>query len=128
MADRHDLARELVGLAQDDHSAAQALVDVRTVTDAIVVFHAQQAVEKALKAVLASVGVDYPFTHNIAFLLQRCEDAGASAPPSLAQADLLTPYGVAMRYDARSPVTLDRRTALGFAHAAVEWAEVFTHP
>lgn len=87
MADQHDLARELVGLAQDDHSATQAL-----------------------------------------FLLQRCEDAGASAPPSLAQADLLTPYGVAMCYDARSPVTLDRRTALGFAHAAVEWAEVFARP
>ena len=45
-----------------------------TVTDAIVGFHAQQAVEKAFKAVLAMVGAEFPFTHNIALLMQLCED------------------------------------------------------
>jgi HEPN domain-containing protein len=53
MADQHDLARQFLRLAQDDHVAARALLDVAAVSDAIVGFHAQQAVEKALKAVLA---------------------------------------------------------------------------
>ena len=92
------------------------------VSDAIVGFHAQQAVEKALKAVLSGRGAIFPFTHNIALLMQLCEDAGVVAPPSLADADLLTPYGVALRYGARSPGTVDRSTALGLAARAVAWA------
>jgi HEPN domain-containing protein len=54
MADQADLARELIGLAADDLTAARALVDVPAVSDAIVGFHAQQAAEKALKAALAA--------------------------------------------------------------------------
>lgn len=123
MADQRDLARELIALAQDDRAAAAALLEVGAVSDAIVCFHAQQAVEKALKAVLASRAADFPFTHNIALLMQLCDDAGAVLPSSLADADLLTPYGVALRYGARSPSTLDRRAALGLAAAALAWAE-----
>jgi hypothetical protein len=48
MADQADLARELLGLAADDLMAARALVDVPSVSDAIVGFHAQQAAEKTL--------------------------------------------------------------------------------
>ncbi|MCW2996123.1 MAG: hypothetical protein JWQ18_3618 [Conexibacter sp.] len=81
------------------------------VSDAIVGFHAQQAVEKALKAVLAGAGAGFPFTHNIAVLLQLCEDAGIGVPVPLDQVDLLTPLGVAERYGARSPGTVDRATA-----------------
>jgi HEPN domain-containing protein len=109
MADQHDLARELLDRAQDDHVAAQALLDVPAVSEAIVGFHAQQAVEKAFKAVLAHRGVTFPFTHNIGLLMTLIEDAGILDPPSLADVDLLTPYGVALRYGAKSPGTVDRR-------------------
>jgi HEPN domain-containing protein len=50
MADQSDLARELLELARDDRAAAAALLEVGAVSDAIVGFHAQQAVEKALKS------------------------------------------------------------------------------
>jgi HEPN domain-containing protein len=109
-ADQADLARELLGLAADDLTAARALVDVPSVSDAIVGFHAQQAAEKALKAALAATGPSFPFTHNVALLMQLCEDAGVELPVALAQLDLLTPYGVVGRYGARSPGTLDRAT------------------
>ena len=65
MADRHDLAQELLRLARDDYVAAEALLDVGAV--AIVGFHAQQAVEKALKAVLAEQAVSFPSTHTSAY-------------------------------------------------------------
>ena len=64
----------------------------------------------------------FPFTHNIGLLMTLVEDAGILAPPSLADADLLTPYGVALRYGAKSPGTVDRRTALELASTAVAWA------
>jgi HEPN domain-containing protein len=95
MADHRDLARDLMGLAEDDRAAAAALLDIAGVSDAIVAFHAQQAVEKSLKAVLASSGVDFPFTHNLAALFQLCEDSGVDVPAKLEEADLLTPYAVA---------------------------------
>jgi len=46
MADQQDLARELLTRAQDDERAAQALLPAGDVSDTIVGFHAQQAVEK----------------------------------------------------------------------------------
>ena len=122
MADRRDLARELIRLAQDDHAAAAALLDATTVSDAIVGFHAQQAVEKAFKAVLARAGADFPFTHNIGLLMQLLADAEIRLPESLATADLLTPYGVTLRYGTRSPGTTDRETAVSLATDAVGWA------
>jgi len=122
MADHRDLARELIGLAEDNRAAAAALLDIAGVSDAIVAFHAQQAVEKSLKAVLASGGVDFPFTHNLASLFQLCEDAGVDVPAELKEADLLTPYAVAARYGSKSPATVDRATALHFAAASVRWA------
>jgi len=123
MADQHDLARELIALAQDDRLAAEALLEVPAVSGAIVAYHAQQAVEKALKAVLASAGTDFPFTHNIALLMQLCEDVAGRLPVSLSDADLLTPYGVALRYSTRSPGTLERQTALSMAAEALAWAQ-----
>lgn len=61
-ATEDDVPSVLLGLACDDELAARALLPVKGVTDAIVGFHAQQAVEKSLKAVLAYRGVAFPHT------------------------------------------------------------------
>jgi HEPN domain-containing protein len=128
MAGPADLARELLGLADDDLVAARALLDVPGVTDAIVGFHAQQAAEKALKAALASADLEFPYTHNITTLMQLCDDAELTLPNELATVDLLTPYGVAGRYGARSPATVDRATALELAERAVSWSRAVVAP
>jgi HEPN domain-containing protein len=122
MADQVDLARELLVLAADDLTAATALADVAAVSDTIVGFHAQQAAEKALKAVLAAVGHDFPFTHNIGLLTQLCEDNGIALPAGLDALDVLTPYGVAGRYGARFAAPIDRATARDLAAQVVVWA------
>jgi HEPN domain-containing protein len=125
MAGQDDLARELLQLATDDLAAAEALVGIPSVSDAIVGFHAQQAAEKALKAALAVTEEDFPFTHNIAVLMQLCEDAGVPIPSVLERLDLLTPYGVTARYGVRSAGTVDRVTARDLAMEAVAWARSF---
>jgi hypothetical protein len=48
----------LLGLAADDELAARSLLPVEGITDAILGFHTQQAVEKATKAVLEHGGVE----------------------------------------------------------------------
>jgi HEPN domain-containing protein len=78
MADQHDLAEELLARASDDEAAVRALLDVESITDSIVGFHAQQAVEKALKSVLASRGVEFPFIHDLAALMELSDAAGAA--------------------------------------------------
>ena len=66
MGDERDLAVQLLRRAADDEAAAKALLSIKSVTDVIVGQHAQQGVEKAIKAVLASQDVEFPFIHDIA--------------------------------------------------------------
>lgn len=51
--------RLLLESARQDEKAVAALSPIRDIADAIVGFHAQQAVEKALKAVLSSAGIAF---------------------------------------------------------------------
>jgi HEPN domain-containing protein len=64
MATNGDLARRLLGAAQEDELAARSVLRVEGIADPIVGFHTHQAVEKAIKAVLAAKGTEFPFTHN----------------------------------------------------------------
>ena len=59
MSEPPDLPRLLLGLARDDEFAARSLLPVAGVADAILGFHSQQAVEKALKAALASREIEF---------------------------------------------------------------------
>lgn len=81
MASQHDLATTLLRLAAEDHAAAKTLLDADS-PPSIVGFHCQQAAEKALKAVLAVEGLDFPYTHDLGLLMQLCEDAGAALAAS----------------------------------------------
>ena len=92
-------------------------------SDAIVGFHAQQAVEKSLKAVLASSGIEFPYTHDLDGLAELCRRGGIDVPAKLADVDHLSPYGVQLRYGASRPSGLDRDQALRWAADAIAWAQ-----
>lgn len=113
----------MVGLARDDEFAARSLLDVDGVADAILGFHAQQAVEKSLKAALAFRAVDFPYTHDLDGLLELCQTNGLEVPPELEDVDRLSPYGVHMRYGTSHAARLDREQALLWATSAVQWAQ-----
>jgi HEPN domain-containing protein len=118
-----DLPGDLLSLAREDLAAAEALERAERVSDAPVGFHAQQAVEKALKAAVAGCGQDFPFTHDIGLLMQLCEDAGLELPADLAEADRLTPYAAAIRYGLGDPGAVSTSDALRWAALAIEWAD-----
>jgi HEPN domain-containing protein len=117
-----DLAHRLVGLAGDDELAARSLLPVEGVTDALLGFHAQQAVEKSLKAVLASRGVEFRFIHDLDYLSGLCSKSGVELPSTLDGMQKLTPFAVMERYGSEEPLSLDRDQALTWSAAVVEWA------
>ncbi|HEV3318703.1 MAG TPA: HEPN domain-containing protein [Solirubrobacteraceae bacterium] len=53
-----DLARRLLDAADNDELMARSLLPVEGVTDAGIGFHAQQAIEKSIKAILALQGIE----------------------------------------------------------------------
>jgi HEPN domain-containing protein len=57
--------RRWLSYAQEDLEAAEALVEQQTVVPRHICWLAQQAAEKALKAVLVFLGVEFPRRHDL---------------------------------------------------------------
>jgi HEPN domain-containing protein len=122
MATAIDLARQLLRVASDDEFAARSVLSIEGVTDAILGFHAQQAVEKAIKAVLVAKGIKFRFSHNLDYLRDLCSEAGIELPEALDGMENLTPFATAERYGSPAPAGLDREQALAWAAGALAWA------
>ena len=88
-------------------------------------FDAQQAAEKAVKAVLVLDGRRFPKTHDVGELLDLVAATGVAVPQEVLLAKRLTPYAVAGRYPGVSEDASeeDYREALATAEHAVQWAE-----
>ena len=84
-------------------------------------FHAQQAVEKSVKAVLTAWAIHFPKTHNL-FALFDLLPSGIPLPPDEEETARLTEYAAAARYPgSEEPVTGDEyREALRLAQGVVE--------
>ena len=121
--------REVAGLllqkAREDLSAAQVLVATEDQADHVIGFHLQQAVEKALKSVLAERAIEIPRTHDLGYLVELLGNFEVEIPEAVTSSDWLTPWGVLFRYDS-NPDTLDRDKGLEAATAAIELAERLT--
>jgi HEPN domain-containing protein len=88
-------------------------------------FDAQQAAEKAIKAVLISINVRFPYSHNLGQLLTLVEQAGLSVPNPVRQAAGLSDYAVQLRYPGFSEPVIwtEYEEAHATAEAVVRWAE-----
>lgn len=88
-------------------------------------FAAQQAAEKAIKAVLIHFDIDYPYTHDIARLLSLIEQTGQDVPDGVKAAAVLSDYAVESRYPGLAePITeAEYSEALALAGRLIGWAE-----
>jgi len=99
MKQPRDLAQRFLLLADRDVKTMTLLAGIEESEDEAVGFHAQQAVEKCLKAVLSLHQIPFRKTHDIGELIDLLSDAGKSVPPEANELDVLNPFAVTFRYD-----------------------------
>lgn len=88
-------------------------------------FHAQQAAEKALKAVYQRHGWRFRYIHDLKELLAGLREIGLVVPDDLEEATRLTSYAHEFRYPGvEEPVTeQEYEQAIILAENALRWAE-----
>ena len=118
-----DDPREWMNRARSNLVRARARIPGVYVED--MCFDAQQAAEKAVKAVLMRRGIDFPFVHDIDHLMSLLEEDGAAVPDGVRRSSELTKYVVVGRYPfEHRPVSEEEYIeAVEMAEAVVEWAE-----
>lgn len=116
------IAQLLLEAAKQDLAACQVLANAPAIGDAMVGFHAQQAVEKALKAVLSAQGIAFRRTHDLVTLLDLLQDHNMPVPPGADWLDELNPYAVEARYGTVTSTGFDRVRVVDAVIAVLAWA------
>ncbi len=88
-------------------------------------FHAQQAAEKALKALYVHQSLVFRYTHDLDELFAGLKKHEISIPPTVEDSVVLTSYAWDARYPGvAEPVTEEEyREAVKLAETVVEWVE-----
>ena len=79
--------------------AARAFKTLPEIDFAIIAFHAQQCIEKCMKAVLAKHAITYPRTHDLDDLYALLLESGLGIPVNRELLNDITPYAVTTRYE-----------------------------
>lgn len=88
-------------------------------------YHAQQAVEKAVKAVYRAHHLEFRYTHDLAELLDDLKKKDIDIPPAVYDSIDLTEFATEARYPGfGEPVTGEEcKKAVMTAKTVVQWAE-----
>jgi HEPN domain-containing protein len=101
-----DLVEQWLAKAEVDYRTAQRLMRDREPIRAAIAFHCQQAAEKYLKAFLVRHQVEFPRTHDLEQLLELIAPMAPELAASLEETEVLSPYGVDIRYPGDFPELL----------------------
>jgi HEPN domain-containing protein len=88
-------AQVLIAKAAED----EAVVHLAAVPDGPFGFHAQQAVEKLLKALLSQLTVQYRYSHDLNYLVNLLQTSGEVLPSTVIAFSQLDSFAVFNRYD-----------------------------
>ena len=119
-----DEAHILMKMAQKDFKAMQGMKDAVQFDEEIFGFHAQQAVEKILKAWLTILGGRYPRTHDLSLLFYLLEEKGTVCTRYLDLVEL-NAFAVQFRYNAfdMEYERLDRPALIGHVEELMQKIE-----
>ena len=111
--------------ARSDLQLGRAALNAPCVLPEDAAFHAQQCVEKALKALLLHNGISFPKTHVIEVLLDLLKTQGTKIPKGVDAAFELSEYAVQTRYPGEwEPVTkVEARKSIVRAALVLTWVE-----
>lgn len=100
---RQEQVRQWLAKAEQDYALMCYLLENQTCFFSAIGFHAQQAVEKFLKALLTQHDVEFPKTHSITRLLSLLSTFDPPLAASLVDTEILSAYGVESRYPGDLP-------------------------
>jgi HEPN domain-containing protein len=118
-----DDPREWLNRARSDLAIAMAKQKGVYLED--LCFHAQQATEKSIKALLIRLGVEFPYVHDLARLLTLVEEAGEELPEPVREAERLTRFAIFARYPGLSGPVSEQEygEAISLAEEVIRWVE-----
>ena len=117
-------AHRFLALARADFAAFRVLASNAGIRPAIALFHAQQAVEKSLKALLFAQGVEFRRTHDLFELADKLQACGVALPSRVESVGKLNPYAVSFRYDSHDADLMSLEQADQIAQDVLHWAAV----
>lgn len=118
-----DSARRLFEKAGQDRKIFHAIKNIPDIEGTSICFHAQQAVEKCLKAVLMEKGISFRRTHDLDELVDLIIDASIIFPFDANQFSLLNPFAVQWRYEDLDIGGLDLAEAEHMMEKAYLWVK-----
>jgi HEPN domain-containing protein len=113
--DLGEVSEILARKAQGDARVVRELAPNHEIADDIIGFHAQQAIEKWLKAVIAGRSERHEFTHDLHRLVMWITSGSGDLPFDVDLVIALTQYAVPLRYEDlldAEPLNRDATTAL----------------
>ncbi len=119
---RRALACEWLRLGTEDLRFAEAGLE-HGLEPRYIAFHAQQAVEKAVKAVLVAIGRVPPKTHDLEVLIDLLSRSGVDVSYLYEiDADMLSDYATTARYPGPPVNAEEAEASVEIAGKALEWA------
>jgi HEPN domain-containing protein len=107
--------KDWIERAEEDYLLAISAMRRKTPLTYGATFHAQQCIEKYLKALLITRQVSFPRTHDLAALGYLCGQAGIILPIDDDALELLTAYAVETRYPGAQPTIEESKEAVKLA-------------
>jgi HEPN domain-containing protein len=127
--DLSETSRILQKKAEEDATPVREFAGNPEIGDSIIGFHAQQAVEKWIKAVTAARGVRHSGIHDIDRLFEIVERIGVEIPLDRDRLVVLTQYAVPLRYDELLDAeSLDRAVLVALVDEVAEWVALQLGP
>jgi HEPN domain-containing protein len=120
-----ELVKEWIELAESDFELARKGKLSKKVRYETLCFHAQQAAEKAIKAVLVFHNKPFPRTHSIEHLLKILKQEKMVVPRIVEKAQSLTDYAVTARYPEFEKIDKNEyKASLVLAEKTLKWAKL----
>jgi len=85
--------------AEQDLTLVRKNINDDDIAEETLLFHLQQAIEKALKSLLSHGKVSFGKMHDIAELIRIAEENEIKLPEGIDEMDELTPFATTGRYD-----------------------------
>ena len=118
----YEEAARLLRLAQRDRETFGLLKPIPQASLAALGFHAQQAIEKALKAVCVLREIEFRRTHDLAALAELIRAGDVNLPVSVDALRLINPFAVEFRYDDELVPSITRDELEALVLKVLDWA------